>query len=84
MEEVERGLLEVFCSNISVAFKNVQLHNAISEVAFTDDVVNLPNRNGLSEAIRLNRSAHNVLALIDIDSFQTSTACWTTLLATRF
>lgn len=69
MEEVERGLLEVFCSNISVAFKNVQLHNAISEVAFMDDVVNLPNRNGLSEAIRLNRSAHNVLALIDIDSF---------------
>lgn len=69
LDAVERGLLDVFCSNISVAFENLQLHTTISRLAFTDDMLALPNRNGLAQALEQPVQEPHALALVDIDSF---------------
>src|SRR5690606_38809051 len=36
----ERSLLGVFCSNIAVAFENLQLYSSINELAYSDSLVN--------------------------------------------
>lgn len=69
LDAVERGLLDVFCSNISVAFENLQLHTAISNLAYTDEALGVPNRNGLIEAMAAVEQPGAMLALVDIDSF---------------
>ena len=65
----EQRLLEVFCSNMSVAFANLQLYQTISELAYTDALVNLPNRNALVAALDTSPKTNRVLALLDIDNF---------------
>ena len=45
ISELDRNLLEVFCTNISVAFENTRLYQRISTLAYEDPLVNLPNRN---------------------------------------
>lgn len=69
LENHEKRLLEVFCSNISTAFKNLQLYLTINELAFNDSLINLPNRNALVFALDDHNNNHNVLALVDIDNF---------------
>lgn len=69
LDELEQNLLEVFCSNISIAFENQQLYLAINELAFNDSLVQLPNRNGLINKIEVEHSNKHVLALLDIDNF---------------
>lgn len=69
LDDVERGLLDVFCSNISVAFENLQLHSTISQLAFTDDLLGLPNRNGLAQVLDAEIDCAHVLALVDLDGF---------------
>lgn len=69
LETHEKRLLEVFCGNISVAFKNLQMYLTINELAFNDPLVNLPNRNALVSALNNNSNNQNVLALVDIDNF---------------
>ena len=69
LDAVERGLLDVFCSNISVAFENLQLHTTISRLAFTDDLLALPNRNGLAQALEPPITVPHALVLVDIDNF---------------
>ncbi len=69
LENHEKRLLEVFCGNISVAFKNLQLYLTINELAFNDNLVNLPNRNALISALDDHQTSQNVLALVDIDNF---------------
>lgn len=69
LQDIERGLLEVFCSNISVAFENLQLYLTIKNLAYNDVLVNLPNRNALVAAIDARVLDQNAVALLDLDNF---------------
>lgn len=66
---VDLELLEVFCSNISVAFENTVLVKRISELAYEDPLVRLPNRNNFLCSLAQAGGDSNVVALIDIDGF---------------
>lgn len=69
LNQTEKQLLEVFCSNISVAFTNLQLYSAINDLAYNDRLVNLPNRNALIAALDKQQKSDQALALVDIDNF---------------
>jgi diguanylate cyclase len=73
LKEIDRALLEVFCSNISVGLDNVELVSRLHNYAFYDQLTKLPNRTRLIELIddALTGAARNdtTLALIDIDHF---------------
>jgi diguanylate cyclase len=73
LKEIDRALLEVFCSNISVGLDNVELVSRLHNFAFYDQLTKLPNRTRLIELIddALTGAARNdtTLALIDIDHF---------------
>lgn len=66
---IEHGLLRIFCSNISVAFENLQLYQAINELAYGDALVKLPNRNALLASIEAREAVQNTIALVDLDGF---------------
>lgn len=69
LEPLERSLLEVFCSNIAVAFQNLQLYLEIKDLAFHDALVGLPNRHALAAAINLHQPEQDMVALLDLDNF---------------
>ena len=69
LSELERNLIEVFCSNIATAFENTQLLQRISSLAYEDQLLNLPNRNSFLARIDQRPVGRNMLALVDIDSF---------------
>ena len=69
LQALEKELLEVFCSNISVAFENLQLYLNINDLAYNDTLVHLPNRNALVEAIDGRLVPDGTVALLDLDSF---------------
>ena len=62
-------LLEVFCSNIAVAFENTVLIKRIGELAYEDSLVKLPNRNSFLLQLTKPPGTSDVLALIDVDGF---------------
>ena len=66
---VDEKLLEVFSSNIAVAFENVRLYQRVSALAFEDSVVNLPNRNSFLNRIDQRPEERDTLALVDVDGF---------------
>jgi len=66
---LDRNLLEVFCSNLSVAFENTQLYQRISELAYADPLLGLPNRNSFLMRIDQRTVGCDRLALVDIDGF---------------
>lgn len=71
--DVDKGLLEMFCGNISLCADNISFMEKLKDYAFTDSLVNLPNRNALEELIdehlKNQSSVPFSLALIDIDNF---------------
>lgn len=69
IRDLDRNLLEVFCSNISIAFDNAGLYQRISDLAYVDTLVNLPNRNGLIHLIGTTNCDNCCLALVDVDGF---------------
>lgn len=69
ISQTNRDLLEVFCSNITVAFENTQLYQRISALAYEDALVNLPNRNSFLARLDQRPEARDTLALVDIDDF---------------
>ena len=69
LSDVDRKLLEVFCSNISVAFENTQLYQRISELAYEDSLLGLPNRNSFLARLDQRGCESDRLALVDIDGF---------------
>lgn len=69
LQPLELGLLQVFCSNIAVAFENLQLYLDINDLAFTDHLVQLPNRNAMVSAIDVRDYPDGTLALLDLDGF---------------
>lgn len=66
---LEQGLLEVFASNAMIAFENLQLYLDINALAFSDDLVGLPNRNAMVAALDAQQYPQGVLALLDLDGF---------------
>jgi len=73
LSELDRQLLEVFCSNIIVTLDNVLLLDQLQDHAYNDQLLHIPNRLVLIQALdRLLASpqpASHSLALIDIDGF---------------
>ena len=69
LSDVDRKLLEVFCGNISVAFENTHLLSRISELAYEDPLLKLPNRNRFLAQIDQRPRASDRLALVDLDGF---------------
>jgi len=69
LDEGELGLLRIFCSNISVAYENLQLYETIKDLAYVDTLVKLPNRNAFLTSIESHQSEQNTVALVDLDGF---------------
>jgi diguanylate cyclase (GGDEF)-like protein len=73
LDEVNQGLLEVFCSNISVGLDNVVLVTRLHNFAFYDPLCHLPNRTKfveiLDETLAFPSKNKTTLALVDIDHF---------------
>jgi len=71
--DIDRDLVEVFCSNIALCAKNVDLVAELRHDAFVDRQLGMPNRTAL--LLVLNQRIHNdphgegVLAIIDLDQF---------------
>jgi len=66
---IDLELLELFCSNIAVAFDNTVLLKRISDLAYEDSLLKLPNRNGFVARLDQHPADSDMLALIDIDGF---------------
>lgn len=73
MNELDRRLLEVFCSNVAVGLDNVMLTSRLHNYAFYDPLTGLANRlrllQILNETLQTERKEHKALSLIDIDHF---------------
>lgn len=69
INDTNRELLEVFCSNIAVAFENTQLYQRVNSLAYEDSLLNLPNRNSFLARIDQRSDDRDILALVDIDGF---------------
>ncbi|MDI3490591.1 MAG: hypothetical protein PWP11_1868 [Thauera sp.] len=71
--EVDRRLLEVFCTNISLCADNVELVARLRDTAFVDALLGLPNRSALiqrlDDLIHGGCIADHTLVLIDVDQF---------------
>ncbi|MBU2413995.1 MAG: DUF3369 domain-containing protein, partial [Gammaproteobacteria bacterium] len=48
----EINLLQVFCENISAGFRNVALHNKLTELAYVEPTLGIHNKNWLVREIR--------------------------------
>lgn len=74
ISEVDRQLLEVFLSSVSVGYENVNLFHQLRNAAFRDWLTKLPNRNEFINMLDdLNRTDNDfdadIIALIDINHF---------------
>jgi len=71
VDELRRGLLDVFASSIGVALDNVALMTALQRAAFHDPLTGLPNRTRLVELVdeHLAGAPDATLCMIDIDHF---------------
>ncbi|QJE02546.1 EAL domain-containing protein [Massilia forsythiae] len=72
VDELRRGLLDVFASSIAVGLDNVALMTDLQRAAFYDALTGLPNRTRLVELIDASLAgahADATLCLIDIDHF---------------
>ncbi|WP_412480854.1 EAL domain-containing protein [Azonexus sp. IMCC34839] len=72
IKEIDQHLLEVFCTNIALCAKNIDLVAELRRDALYDRQVGLPNRNALLAEVdqRLNLARkYDTLVLLDIDQF---------------
>lgn len=73
LRRVDRGMVELSCSNVSLCADNIHFLDRLKTYAFTDALVGLPNRNALEEIIDDYRATKTdvpySLAIIDIDNF---------------
>ncbi len=72
LSDLDRQLLEVFCSNITVTLDNVQLLTQLKDHAYNDQLLRIPNRLAFVHALDCalsNQPRTTTLALIDIDGF---------------
>ncbi|UXH77826.1 putative bifunctional diguanylate cyclase/phosphodiesterase [Roseateles amylovorans] len=71
LDELDHQLLRAFCSNISVGLENVFLYSQLSDQAYNDPLLPLPNRTRFIELLEQNLKSPDgiTLALIDLDDF---------------
>jgi diguanylate cyclase (GGDEF)-like protein len=73
LSELDKQLLEVFCTNITITLDNVQLLTQLKDHAYNDQLLHIPNRlafvHALDRALREAPRSDTTLALIDIDGF---------------
>jgi diguanylate cyclase (GGDEF)-like protein len=73
LDELDKRLIEVFCSNIAVGLNNVMLTSRLHKYAYFDPLTGLANRlkllQTLNETLVSTDKAKTVLSLIDIDHF---------------
>jgi diguanylate cyclase len=71
--ELDKQLLEVFCSNIVISLDNVLLLSQLKDHAYNDQLLHIPNRlalmHALDRALATTAAGGLTLALIDIDGF---------------
>jgi diguanylate cyclase (GGDEF)-like protein len=70
--DLDTGMLEIFCNIISLCGRNVELVERLSDSAFNDQLVRLPNRSGFIAAVEhMTKLAGETLAVgvLDIDQF---------------
>ncbi|MFZ6820149.1 bifunctional diguanylate cyclase/phosphodiesterase [Undibacterium sp. Ji22W] len=73
LNELDKRLIEVFCSNVAVGLNNVMLTSRLHKYAYFDPLTGLANRlkllQTLNETLISSDKAKTVLSLIDIDHF---------------
>ncbi|WP_374510735.1 EAL domain-containing protein [Niveibacterium sp.] len=73
LDDIDRRLLEVFCTNIAVGFDNAALFSRLHAFAYYDQLSRLPNRIHFITQIDRRLAAHDhadqILALVDLDHF---------------
>lgn len=72
ISELDKNLLEVFLSSISVGYENVNLFHELRNAAFRDWLTRLPNRNqfiNMLDKPHMFESESSTVALIDINHF---------------
>jgi c-di-GMP phosphodiesterase len=72
IEALDRQLIEVFLSNISIGYENVTLFQQLKHAAYIDPLTKTPNRNEFIQILQDTRryeAENNVAVLIDIDHF---------------
>ncbi|WP_075187651.1 GGDEF/EAL domain-containing response regulator [Teredinibacter haidensis] len=73
LDEIDQSLLELFCTNISICADNLTLLEQLSDSAYIDELVGLPNRNALIKSIEQTLESQSpsgyLLAIADIDNF---------------
>jgi diguanylate cyclase len=73
LTDIDRRLLEVFCSNVAVGLDNVELVSHLHNAAFYDQLSKLPNRTRLVEILDATLSGpakdEATLSLVDLDHF---------------
>ncbi|MDP2244372.1 EAL domain-containing protein [Pseudomonas sp.] len=73
LNELDKQLLEVFCSNIVITLDNVLLLSQLKDHAYNDQLLHIPNRlaliHALDRALASSAADELTLALIDIDGF---------------
>lgn len=72
IEALDRQLIEVFLSNISIGYENVTLFQQLKHAAYIDPLTKTPNRNEFIQILQDTRryeADNNIAVLIDIDHF---------------
>jgi len=71
LEDLDQQLLRAFSSNIAAGFENVVLYDQLSDQAYNDPLLQLPNRTRFIEVLEHNLKSPDgiTLALIDLDDF---------------
>lgn len=73
IRDVDQDLLEVFCTNIALCAKNIDLVAELRSDAFFDRRLGLPNHTALvgeiDQRLAMAPDAGSVLALVDVDQF---------------
>ncbi|MCH8499252.1 MAG: EAL domain-containing protein [Marinobacter sp.] len=70
LDETERQLLQVFCSNLEVCFENLSIFQQLEDFAYRDQRVGLPNRIAFERHLASETlPAGYRLSLVDIDDF---------------
>ncbi|MDB5961259.1 MAG: hypothetical protein JWP59_2553 [Massilia sp.] len=73
LDDIEKRLLDVFCSVVSVGLENVELVSHLHTAAFYDQLSKLPNRTRLVEILDATLAGPGresaILSLVDLDHF---------------
>ena len=73
IRQVDEELLQIFCTNIALCAKNIDLVSELRRDAFVDRQLSLPNRTALvcelNERIQAGREKGQCLVVLDLDQF---------------